>query len=140
MADNETRKHLLVDVVVAQRVGALSLIMDNTSPALQKQLSDLFKWYREAVNVVESFDKVVAKLYENKDEQVDNKVNRLLKTEVELPAIGPFSQKQLFPVQKGISQPSIKQMEVLIKLGMLEDLETANKDLEDKLWDIAQGG
>ncbi len=130
------RTHPLMDVIVAFRIGAIESIINNNSPALKSKVSEAFEWYREMVSIAEGFDKIVNKLQENgvKDKEFDDKINKLLKAEVKAPELGPFKVEELFP--KGQGQVTIKQIESLTRLGVVEAGAEKTEEVADRFWDI----
>ena len=133
---SDERTHPLVDVIVAFRIGAVEVIINNDSSVLKNKVSEAFKWYREMVSIAEGFDKIVNKLQEQGEQGkgFDAKINKLLEAEVKVPALGPFKVEDLFP--EGQSHVTIKQVEALMNLGVVEDLLDRGTEVETHFWDI----
>lgn len=142
----QTIKAPINKVVVASRLQAIELVISNDSKVIQENWNEIFQWYREVTATVESFDKVITDIQNSvkkgrrTSEQADKLINKLINKEVQLPLPdnAPFNFDEMFPeVPRREKAPSIKQIDILTRLGLLEVEKTTEYSVtEDTLWDM----
>jgi len=131
-------------VVVASRIGAIERLISSSSKVVAENWSEMFQWYREATNIVSSFDQVLREIHESvkkgsrTSEKADQLITRLISKDIQMqiPDKAPFKYEELFPeVPQQEDPPTIKQADVLAALGILKVGDDKKASVTaDKLW------